>query len=848
MKRHLHLLMIGLVLLISGQLQGQAPFFQETKAEADVLQLSNGTPQNAVMNHFIQAMAKASNKGVDNIRFVVAYERSLQLARMINDRIKTQASLKNIGVSGDIVYKGFDLSEFLKPTQVSFDLALQIGERGDLDGVRKVYTFTNIDLIGNPAQIADFIHQDSSGRLQQNKLLLENLQFSYKAEDKARFDERTNLIDAYHQDSKDLEAIYNELLTIRPDDLDRLRAQEQRAMNLQQRIVTIQDQNYAGQLGLTSSLDPAKLVPRLRDCQNLSRELRTQIAESVAALPILYYERALARLGQGQRPGAINDLNTSIELDPGFAPSHYQLAVIAFQDGNIADSRLRLINILTRMQADPNTRQQAVGMLGDMVRGDLGQARQLVQQKQYAQAIDLLGPIQALCVDIQDLNCAPEAGDLTFKAHRGIYQSFLTGARQDLGAGRYEEAERKAQGALEYQQQFATVLNDGSEALQALSAIRRKVYQQKVQDAAKLLDQLQFEQAETMVLSAFQLGEQYPEAIPNTSDARQLLNRIKQEEYKALIVTGGQDLQAGQFRRALSSLDKARSFEQPYNVPADTLLWGMIQASARGIVKEDLAQATQDAQSNRLPQARQLAQGASSMMADYDLNSDEELISMLDNLKGSIFNQECVNAQSQFDGVVAEAEGHERSGDFIAAEAAYLKAVDVSRQNQACGIDLINVNAKLRELGPPSAYQKKVNEARALVDRTMYRQAVHTYLDAGRDHLAFDLSKFGLDHDELIGFITDIGRNGFMLYAVDHYLEEGDLETSLDLARTLARRGLAKSEVKPVQLRLGAALATRDFEQNSGGDWKANALLHTQGNKGLKYIYKAYKKQWKRLD
>lgn len=80
MKRHLHLLMIGLVLLISGQLQGQAPFFQETKAEADVLQLSNGTPQNAVMNHFIQAMAKASNKGVDNIRFVVAYERSLQLA------------------------------------------------------------------------------------------------------------------------------------------------------------------------------------------------------------------------------------------------------------------------------------------------------------------------------------------------------------------------------------------------------------------------------------------------------------------------------------------------------------------------------------------------------------------------------------------------------------------------------------------------------------------------------------------------------------------------------------------------------------------------------------------------
>lgn len=847
MKRHLHLLILGLVLFASGQLQAQAPFFQETKAEADVIRSANETPTNAISNHFLQVIARATNKGLDQVRLVVAYESHLKLTRLINDQVKTYAALKNIGVTGDTRYREFDLADLLTPTQVSFDLALQIGERGAVDGTRKVYSFQNISLVGNPAKIADFIHRDSSGQILQNKLLLEGLQFSYKAEDKNRFDQRTALIDSYFRASTDLEAIYNELLTIRPDDLDRLKAQEQRAHNLQQRIVSIQDQNYEGQLKLNSNLDPANFVPRLRDCQNLSRELRSQIAESVSALPLLYYERALSRLGQGQRTGAIHDLNRSIELDPGFTPSHFQLAVIAFEDGNVNDSRGRLINILTQMQPDPGTRKQALRMLGDMVQGDLAQARKMVQQQQFAQAIEMVTPIQNLCGDIPGLNCAGEAGDIIFKSHRGIYQSFLAGARQDLGSGRYAEAERKAQGALDYQQQYAVILTDGSEALQALSAIRRKFYQQKVQNAANLLDQKEFEQAEAEIVSAIQLGEQYPEAVTNTSDARQLLNRIKQEEYRVLIINGDKDLQAGQYRRALVTLEKARSFEQPYNVPVDTSLWGMIQASARGVVRADLEQATKAAQNNQLPQARQVVQEASSMMAQYNLNGDAELMSMLDNLKGSIFNQECVNAQNQFNGVVAEAEGHERSGNFIAAEASYLNAIEVSRQNQACGIDVNSVNAKLRELAPPSSYQKKVEEARKLVDRTLYRKAVDTYMDAGRYHSDNKLAKFGLTHDELIDFVTGIGRNGFLLYAADHYLEGGDLETSLDLVRTLARRGLPKSQLKAVQLRLGAALATRDFEQNPGSNWKANALRHTQGNKGLKFIYKAYKKQWKRI-
>lgn len=850
MKRHLHQLILGLVLFSAGHLSLQAqgaPFFQESKAGAEVIKANRGDQSGSITNHFMKVISRAANKGMDQVRLIVAYEHHLRLTQFLNDRIKTYAALKNIGVTGDTQYKGFSLENLLKPSVVSFDLALQIGQMGALDGSRKVYSFDNINLSGAVAKIADFIHQDSTGRLNQNKLLLENLSFSYKVEDKQKFDQYTALIDDYQNAASELETIYNELLGIHPEDLDGLGAQDQRLQSLQQRIVVIQDQNYEGKLGLKSNMDPAKFVPRLRDSQNLSRDLRTQISESIRVLPVLYYERAMARLNLGQRPGAIHDLNRSVELDPVFSPSHFQLAVIAYEDGNVGDSRTRLINILTQMQPDPNTQKEASNMLGGMVNADLAAARKQVQQKQFANAIEILGPIQSLCVDVPSLNCSQEAVDLTFKAHRGIYTSFLTAARQDMGAGRYQEAEKKAQGALDYQQQYASILTDGSEALQALNGIRRKSYQQMVQDAARLLDQKQFEQAEATIVSAIQMGEQYPEAVSSTSDSRQLLNRIKQEEYKVLIVNGDKDLQAGKFRRALGTLERARSFEQPYNVPVDTRLWGLIQASARGVVQADLTGATNAAQSNQLPKARELAKTATNMMSDYNLNEDAELQSMVENLQGSIFNQECVNAQSQFNGIVSEAENHERNGDFISAEATYLRAVDVSRQNQACGIDLNNVNAKLRELGPPSAYQKKVKEARTMVDRALYRKAVDTYQQAGRDHAAGNLAKFGLGHSELIDFMTGIGRNGFLLHGADHFLDEGDLETSLDLVRMLARRGVPKFQIKPVQLRLGAALATRDIEQSSGGTWKTNALRHTQGDKGLKYVYKAYKKQWKKM-
>ena len=847
MKRHLPSLILGLALLLAGGAKAQAPFFKQNKADALVMKANSGEQSGSIADHFFLVISKAANKNLEQVRFVVAYESQLQLTARINDQIKAYAALKDIAVTGDTDYRGFDMHSYIQPTTLSMDLAIQIGNLGAANGYRKVFAYNNIGINGNPVRVAEFLHQDTTGRVRENKLLLENLRFGYKNSDKIRFDERTQLIDDYYGAAGELEVVYNQLLAVRPDDLDQLQAQEQMLLGVQQQIVAIQDMNYEGRLGLNSQLDPARFVPRLRDCQNLSRELRTQIAESIRNLPLLYYDRGMLRLNRGQRPEAIHDLNRSIELDPGFAPSHFQLAVIASQDGQVADARGRLIMIVTELQPDLTTRGAAMNMLKDMMSGDLQVARQQFQQGKFANALEILVPIEPICADIPDLNCQGDITDLIFKSHRGIYTSFLDGARADLSAGKYPEAEKKAQGALDYQQQYAAVLNDGGEAMQLLNLIRRRNYEALVQEASQLLTQQQFAQAEIGVREAISLGDKYPDAIASTNDARTLLNRIKAEEYKVLIANGERDLNIGEYRKALNAFEKARSFEKPYSLVADTRLWGLIQASARGVIDADIMAATQAAQTNQLPRARQMAQEAMDMMGTYNLNGDPNLQSKVDNLKGSIFNQECLNAQGQFDSKAAEAQGHERSGDFISAEAAYMAAIEIANRNNACGIDLNEVNAKLKEIGPPASYQKKMKAARTRVNKAMWREAVSIHAEAGRDHASNQLSKFGLHHAELIDFMNEMGRNGFYLYGADHFMEAGDLETSLDLVRKLTRRGLPKYQMKPVQTRLGSALAIRDLEQGNGGDWKSNALRHTQGDKALKTIYKAYKKQWKRM-
>lgn len=847
MKRILHLLLLSLTLSIGGRLMAQAPFFQDLSSEAAVIPSNASGQSGAITNHYLRTLASANNQGIDKIRLIVAFEKNLKLTNKGNRQMQVYAALNRLGIEGDVQYLGFNLEEYLKPSAMSFRLRVQKGEPGTIDLVEQVFDFADVGINGNPAVLASFNATDSTANLTSSKLVMDNLKFVFRQADKNRFDARIALIGEYASASSELENIYNELLNVHPEDLDGLEGQRQRLQNLSQRIQGIAGRNFEQQLLLSPSQDPANFVPRLNDAQRLSQQLGVQVDEAFAALPALYHERALGHLAQGRRQQAIRDFNRSIDLDPNFAPAHLELANIALQDGNVSDARSRLINILTQMNAAPRTRTQAAGMLKGILDQDLNAARGMIQQGNFEQALSTVNPLAPLCADVQELNCVGEINDLMGQAHRGIYQRMLGVCRTHLNSGQFELAEQKAQEAMAYQASNSAFIPDGGAAVQALNESRRKLYLQLVREGSQMLEQGQLGPAEAKINQALTLGAQHPEAVSSTSDAAQLMNRIKAGQYQSQIVIGDQAMQGRQFQNALAAFENARVMEQEYVFQKNPGLWGMAQAAAKQVVKLGLLEAKQAAQMNQLAAARQKAMAASALRSKYDLGADGELQNLTADLQGSIFNQECVNAQSKFDGFTSQAASMVAGGRFVEAEGFFLQAIGVSRENQACGIDLIEVDQELKRITPAVAYQKELAQAHELIDRTRYREAIQSYENAGQGFERNQLAQMGLAHQNLFDFIIGKGRNGFIHYGADHFIDAGELDNSLELVRLMARRGMAKSRMKPVQLRLGAELAIRDFESNASANPKTMAAKYTRGNKKLKFIYKGYKKQWKRL-
>jgi|GEM_PF-5115179 len=847
MKRILHLLLLNLALALGGGAQAQAPFFQDLSTEAIVIPMNGNGQSGAITNHYFQTLANSSQQSLDNIRLIAAFEQDLRLVNKGNHQVQVYAALNRLDMEGDVQYMGFNMEEYLKPSAISFRLRMQKGEAGTIDLVEEVFNFNDVGINGNPAVLASFNATDSSSNLTSNKLVMENLSFVYRQADRNRFDARTSLIAEYAAASNELDVIYNQLLNIHPEDLDGLQGHQQQLQNQSQRIQGIASRNYEQQLLLSPSQDPANFVPRLNDAQRLAQQLRVQIDDAFAALPGLYHERGLGHLTQGRRQQAIRDFNQSINLDPGFAPPHLELANIALQDGNVADANARLVNILTQMNADQRTRTQAAALLKGILDQDINAARGLIQQGNFEQAINTLLPQLPLCGDVQELNCQGEVNDLIGQSHRGIYQRMLGICRTHLNSGQFDLAEQKAKEAMDYQAANASYIPDGVAAQQALSESRRKLYLQLVREGSQLLEQGQLDPAEGKINQALTLGAQHPESISSTQDAAQLMNRIKAGQYQIQIVKGEQAMEGRQFQNALAAFEQARVMEQEYVFEKNPGLWGMAQAAAKQVIKLDLLEAKQAAQMNKLALARQQAMEGAALISKYDLGSDGELQNLTADLQGSIFNQECVNAQAKFDGFTTQAANRVAGGEYIEAEVLFLQAIGVSRENQACGIDLISVDQELKRISPAVAYQKEMAKTHELIDRTRYREAVQAHENAGQGFERNQLAQMGLNHENLFDFMVNKGRNGFIHYGADHFIDEGELDKSLELVRMMARRGMAKSRMKPVQLRLGAELAIKDFESNAGAKPKALAAKYTRGNKALKFIYKGYKKQWKRL-
>ncbi len=841
MKLFLRTLIVGLLVSSTQFVAAQSLiFYQNTRAEAYLVKQHGGGPSEGVIDHFIDRLATSSGKPASRTEFIITHDEYVRLTKVNANQYDIYVTVGNMRLTGDTQYRGFSMSDQLVPAGVKFTLE-RVSKTGQ---VLERFPFESVDLAGASTLVANFRATDSTSLFTEQTIRMGDKQFLYPKESKGRFDARTILIDDYYGSIVKMEALKTDLSKVSPDDFEHIEAQQNSLNQLIVRLNSINGSNFPQNLNLAAS-DPAGYNARFTELNAMSQDLNARIATTKNQIPERYYQRGLSLVQQSKFAEANTDFIQAVRLRPTLAPAHLELARLRYREGDISGAKSRLITIFKDCQPDEQTRQQSTQLGNTLYQNHLGNADYAIKQKKYTSGIQSLAEARSLCTELK-LTCTPQLDDLSSLAHGGIFQGKVDTARLALQASQYEDAEKWANVALDYQKANPNFIKDPSPALRVQADAQTRIYQRSLSNANSLADQGRLKEAESEARKAIDYQSAHSAAIAQPLAAQQALERIMALEYKDNI-SRAKTLQAQlQHRDALKLLDEAVVIETKFSVAKEPMLWKLVQTNAKPIILDEAAKGQQAAKSNKLNEARNLTQSTKAMSEQYKLQVDPEVSKALESLTGAIFSQECNNAQSDFDIAINDADVQKRLKKFIEASTAYNRALKISADQAVCSIDNRRALDGKASIAMAVKYQEMQNEALSAIERNDSKKAIESYLQAGELSLAENLStRFGLQHAPLFDFINNSGRIEFVRFGAGYFTDRKDYDVALNLLHKCVQMGVSIGLVKDLMKRLGAELALRDRQTEPNSDPKLKAAEYSHGNSKLKTLAKAYLKQRK---
>ena len=762
----------------------QQIIFEETRQESFLVKYSPGSGD-AIKNYILQIIAENIPKPLNITQFTFSYNQRCRIVKKFNE-LEFIVEFKDIILKNDIAYKGFPVVEGLFPHSVDFSVKW-MNTNNDLI---EVINFTNIGLNeqgGGTFRALSHIVTDTTGNTNY-RFEVVNKNFRYDQINKKLFTHKINVIDAYYDADSRILLAFGDLESINTQNLDMIYEYRNLIVNTENLVNQIRTSDYYHILPL-SQFDPVDLDKKMYDLEQMIQKVKREVEATIQRLYELYYNKALKFIAQGEIVTGEQYLLKSLSSNPDFAPAHYQLALINYNDGNFRESVEKLVEVFTSTP-DPTTKALAVNLINKIYNDLLEQIKHMNQSEQFHNALETITIAEEVCDMVSAVPCPEEITRQAFLARTGIYQNLLDKVDKALKSDNIFLAE-------EY-----------------------------------------FSKAE-----AFQ-KEHNLELSPN---AGAIFKKIKQQKYNLLINQGTAYSGQKNYKDALEKYEYAKEIERNFTVEKNRYLDSYLKKTAKKLALQILEKGSRLAAGNQLPEARKSYNKAAEISHKYKLENDREIKNSFASLKDKIFTQECNNAQLEYDLKFNAGLDFIKKKDFINADAQFDKAMKIASDNIECGISISNAEKKKQEIEAGVSYQQKLRQVNDLIDRRSYEEAIRVYLKTGEYFNENSVGALKIEHKPLFVFIKE-KNTGFINYGSRYFAKNKELKKSLSLLDELRKLDVHRKATKNNQTLLGTQLAIQDYNERPETIAKQYVITYTNGDSWFKYLRRAYKKQRRRLE
>jgi len=853
-------------------------------------------------NFIIQEIARSIPKRAEYTSFTINYIMNQQLIKLDSAHYIFKPELKNFATTGDVLYKGINISKKLIPGEIDYTVKIYRKQSGTMNigGQQNGILVFQKNVTGQQLNdnlgyfpLPELAFSDTVNDAQYT-LAVENQHLYFNEKSKNIFLNQVAYINDYYASDALIGAQMDKLHAIQPDNIDLISFYDIELKEVEQSIASLDSRQFPQNLGLHEN-DPMQFMAKMHTLVTETSQMRATLNQRLSVLDQLFCEKGNDLLAEGKLQDAATYYNKAIQINPYYAPAQYQLARMEFNAANYDTSAYMVNHALLKMSPDPSTQQLLVQLGNNIYTTLLGNGDKYNSEQKFNEAISVFDRAKWLCTTTPGLVCTEQVQKGLAQAKYGIYRSYLQVAEKAIQNGRLDIAGNYINQSMEYQKQNATEIISNAESVQwmgilckeyvmlgnklnlqkkydqaiiefnkcdsisqvypsigevkgcqaGLCGARNGIYNNYLEDARDRLGKDQLDAAEEKCLTAMAYQKQYKDDIFSDRDATEVMALIKEKRYHIAIDNGKNYLNGNNHSEAAKFFLEANGYQQNYNFRRNDSLGIYIRTAGKSLVAAIVEEGKVQAWGNKLAEARNSYQKANDDIKLYGLEKDKELEASMNELKNKIFSQECANAEQNYLSFLEKSKKLMRDGDYALAFVTLTQAIDVTSKNVLCNIDNSTAYKEQNRIKPAMEYQNlmfKVDEYAAQGNYTECLKQINT---CGIFYTTNGIDSFGLKHPTPQEYILRGGDVNFVYFGAEHFYGLKDYESAFKMLQELKNRNYPVKFTKTIQTQLGGKMAIRD-KINGVTDYKIQILKYTEGEKWYSVFSKAYKKSWKK--
>ncbi|PLX10044.1 MAG: hypothetical protein C0594_05435, partial [Marinilabiliales bacterium] len=677
--------------------------FEQKRPEVYVVKYHNN---NTVTDKLIQVLANAQKSSVYSTEYRFSYVQEIRLLRS-GYKIEVKFILSNFEVSGKTVYRGFPLNSLLTPSALSCTVQIpnKLNKRVQVKELNSFPVFDGTNVLAN------YSFADSSGNNTHWMEVL-NKAFTFDQNAPDLLVEKIRLIDAYYLADIQLKEGFQKLQYVNLENTEMLFEYQKVTDEVDLIIKDIEKFDFYHKLN-TANFDPINFEERFSELYEANAELKQTLRYMISTLHEVYYSKGMHFLELGNKEQAKTNFNKAVNIKLMFAPAHYQLARMAYEEGNLDYASETALGIVTKMNPDYQTEQMTGDLLKNIVQTYVQQAKRFNDKAMFDRAEEELSKADQTISRYHVLVRTQSFKEEYTRMLGGKMERYLNMASEKIHQGKPEQAESSIKAAwilydnnqsflydepvsniteelvFAYTEHANDDLNKG-QFKNALEIIERAEYWCRKYKAVSCPENIETYKQEaysgiynTMLDETDEwVQRDYKKADSKLSEASHYRNRhsiqkndkeeriykmIRTEECKSNFNKGIEKNKEGNEKAALSYFEKSKKLCMD-NSLIELLkeVEELISRVSKQYIIEIIQTGEKHISENKVPLAKRDIKEARKVMDQYNVQTDE-IMQLYSELKDKIFSQECKNAENMFANMIEQAREYISKKLYISA-------------------------------------------------------------------------------------------------------------------------------------------------------------------------------------